>query len=57
MKVKIEKLSHGAIKIEVAPDTKTKPLVITLDRDQLDGLLSVINVVWQSDTLKFDLEL
>lgn len=57
MKLKIEKLKSGEIKLELTTDASKKPLAMTLKDDQIDGLVSMLNTVRKADLLKFELEL
>ena len=56
MKVKIEKLEHGPLKIELATDSKAKPVTLTLDTIQSGLLVQMLNTARQADRFKFELE-
>ena len=56
MKVKIEKLERGPLKIELATDTKSKPVVFTLDKGKVDSLVQMLDAARRVERFKFELE-
>ncbi len=56
MKLKVEKLPTGKLRVEVAGEPGKKPLVVELDRAQVAVLVGVLQTAVNADAFTFVLE-
>lgn len=56
MKLTIEKLPGGKLRVTVASDTAKKPIAFDVAADQLESLLRMLQMAGRSDTFKFSVE-
>lgn len=57
MKLQIEKLDTGKLKVELIVDSAKKPYSVELDRAQLSGIIQLLQSAQHADKLKLVLEL